>query len=224
MLEVFADVFHWMEQIPPFWAYVALLLIAYGENVIPPIPGDIIVVYAGYLVGVGKLDFIIVVLLSTIGGAAGFMTMYAIGHKIGDAVMDKNRLRWLPKEKIERARRWLEHWGFWVVALNRFLSGARSIISLTVGMARIDSARTAACATGSALVWTSLIAYGGFELGDNWPVIGAYLRTYGTLVTVIGVTLTVGFGLRYYLKWRRSSRYGRSGRTPDGTSARANDQ
>lgn len=221
MYELFADVFNWMEQIPPFWAYVALLVIAYGENVIPPIPGDMIIVYAGYLVGVGKLDFTLVVLLSTVGGAAGFMTMYAIGHRIGDAVMDTHRLRWLPKEQIERVRRWLEHWGYWVVSLNRFLSGARSIISLTVGMARIEPTKTTVCATASAVVWTGLIAYGGYKLGENWPLIGAYLRTYGTIVAIVGASATAIIGLRYYLRWRRSVR---SRNRLDGTSRRADDQ
>lgn len=206
MLEFFGDIFDWMEQIPPFWAYVAILTIAYGENVIPPVPGDMVVVYGGYLAGIGRLDFALVVLLSTIGGAAGFMTMYAIGHRVGDRVLEKHRLRWLPKARIERAQAWLEHWGYWVVGLNRFLSGARSIISLTVGMARLDTTKTTLCASASAFVWTALISYGGVQLGENWPLVGEYLRAYGTIV-LISVSVVLAFMLgRYYVQWRKTVR------------------
>ena len=217
MFELLGDIVRWMEQIPPIWAYVAILLVAYGENVLPPVPGDMIVVFGGYLVGVGKLSFPLVVALSTLGGALGFMTMYAIGHRIGEAVLDEHRVRWLPKKHIHRARVWLERWGYWLVAANRFLSGARSVISLTVGMARLDPARTAALATTSALVWTALIAYGGYELGENWPIIGEYLRAYGSAITLVGASLTAVFALRYYLKWRRAGRRinGEQGTSPD---------
>ena len=71
MEELLADIVTWMTAIPPLWAYVALFTIAYGENVVPPIPGDMVIVFAGYLVAVGRLDYWMVVMLSTVGGAAG---------------------------------------------------------------------------------------------------------------------------------------------------------
>ena len=222
MVDFFGDIFSWIEQIPPFWAYVTILLIAYGENLIPPVPGDMVVVYGGYLAGIGKLDFFLVVFLATVGGSLGFMTMYAIGHRIGDAVMEKHRLRWLPKNQIRLAHDWLARWGNWVVAANRFLSGARSIISLSVGMARIHPAKTAGFATLSAFVWTTLISYGGLQLGENWPVIGQYLRTYGAVVLVVALVALLAVAGRYYIRWRRAG--ARSLDEDLGTSPRRRDQ
>lgn len=197
MAGLFSNFADWMAALPVFWAYFAVLAIAYGENVIPPIPGDIAIVFAGYLVGIGRLNFAIVVLLATVGGGAGFMTMYAIGHRIGGAVLDPDRLRWLPKEQIVKARNWLERWGYWVVALNRFLSGARSVISLTVGLAHTPALPTAFFATLSALVWTVLITYGGYAVGENWQVIGDYLELYGRFV--LGVLIVL---LLIWLLWK----------------------
>ena len=71
MEQFFTDLIDWMTAVTPFWAYALILLIAYVENVVPPIPGDLIVVFGGYLVGLGKLTFWGVVLLATVGGVAG---------------------------------------------------------------------------------------------------------------------------------------------------------
>ena len=206
MMEHLSDFLSWMESLPPLLAYAAILIIAFGENVAPPIPGDMAVVFGGYLVGVGQLNFFVVVILATIGGAVGFMTMYAIGYRIGDAVMDPERLRWIPKEQIRKAKLWLERYGFGLVAANRFLSGLRSVISLTVGMAHTDPWKTAFYATLSAVVWTSLITYGGYAVGENWPVIAGYLRDYGRVVLGIIIVVALVQIVRWYLKRKGSVR------------------
>lgn len=203
MEELFRDLIEWMTAIRPFWAYVIILLIAYGENVLPPIPGDLVVVFGGYLAGIGRLSLAMVITLSAIGGAIGFMSMYAIGRHIGDAVFDPKRLRWLPKKRIGKARDWLHRWGYGVVAANRFLSGARSVIALTVGMAKMNAWQTAAFAMLSATVWCALISYAGFAVGENWEVVGEYLRSYGNVVVGLLLLVILVQVLRHYLKRRR---------------------
>ena len=204
MTEYVNDLLSWIEALPVLWAYAAILLIAYGENVAPPIPGDMVVVFGGYLVGVGKLNFAVVVLLSTIGGALGFMTMYAVGRKVGESVIESDRVPWLPREQVDSAMRWLDKWGYGLVAANRFLSGLRSVISLAVGMAHTAALPTAFFATLSALVWTVLITYAGFAVGENWSRITVFLRDYGRVV--LGIVILVAlFQLgRWYLKRRGS--------------------
>ena len=83
MGEIFADIFGWIASLPEVWAYLVIFVIAYGENVVPPIPGDMVVVFGGYLAGLGLLNFFAVWGLSTLGGALGFMSMYAIGRADG---------------------------------------------------------------------------------------------------------------------------------------------
>lgn len=211
MAELFSDFFQWMDSLPPLWAYVALLVIAYGENVLPPVPGDMAIVFGGYLVGIGRLDFALVLLLATLGGTLGFMTMYAIGYRIGDAVMDPGRLRWLPKDQIGRAQHWLGRWGYGVIAANRFLSGLRSVISLTVGMAKMPAGKTAFWATLSALVWTGLITYAGYAAGQNWEAVSGYLRIYGKVMIGLMTGLLLLFVLHKIWKRRQQGESGSRG-------------
>lgn len=205
MENLFADLIAWMADVPPLWAYGIILIIAYGENVVPPIPGDLIVVFGGYMVGLGRLDFVVVVLLATLGGTAGFMTMYAVGSRLGKAVIDQDRYRWLPREYVSKAQAWLERWGYGVVAANRFLSGARSVISLTVGMAHMPPWRTAAFATLSAALWTLLITFAGYKVGENWEVVSDYLGRYGQVVLALIVLVVIVQLVRGYRARKRSA-------------------
>jgi membrane protein DedA with SNARE-associated domain len=191
MENLFADLIEWMTGVTPLWAYLMIFVIAYGENVVPPIPGDLIVVFGGYLVGLGKLNFFLVVLMASVGGTVGFMTMYAVGAHVGRAILNPDRFRWLPKQYIFKAQEWLRQWGYGVVAANRFLSGARSVISLTVGMSHMSAWRTTAYATLSSVLWTALITYAGYIVGDNWEVVSVYLRRYGEVILALIIIFIV---------------------------------
>ena len=203
MLDWFSDFFAWMEALPPLWAYVTLFVIAYGENVAPPIPGDMVVVFGGYMAGVGQLHLGVVVLVSTVAGALGFMTMYALGYRVGRAVLESERMRWLPQDGVDKAQRWIHRYGYGVVAANRFLSGARSVISLTAGIMQLEARRTALWCTVSALAWTGLIGYAGYAVGDNWEIVVAWLRAYGRgILAVLG-----GIAMILLLRWLWRRRY-----------------
>jgi membrane protein DedA with SNARE-associated domain len=202
MIDWFSQFFTWMQGLSPLWAYVTLLVIAYGENVAPPIPGDMVVVFGGYLAGLGQLHLGLVIVLSTIGGALGFMTMFELGRRLGASVFSTER-RWIPQEGVEKARRWIQRYGYGVIAANRFLSGARSVISLTAGVARMDPWRTFGWCTVSAFVWTALISYAGYEVGENWEIVVAYLRAYGRVILTILVLAGVIFLAHW--AWQRSA-------------------
>ena len=194
MGEVLADLVDWMSGLPVLWAYVLILAVAYFENVIPPIPGDMIVVFGGYMVGIGQLNIVVVILLATVGGTLGFMTMFAVGNRIGHMVFSPKRTRWLSEARIIQVRGLLDQWGFGLVAANRFLSGMRSVISLTVGIVHMNVLRTVFYSTISALVWTSILAIVGFFVGENWEVVREHLRNYGWFITAVIVAF-IGFQL-----------------------------
>lgn len=205
MADVLGDVVQWMEGLEPLWIYFTIFTISFLENVVPPIPGDMVIVFGGYLVGMGVIGFLPVVVLATVGGAVGFMTMYAIGWRFGAAVFDPDRLRWVPKQQAIRARDWLLRYGYLVVGANRFLSGLRSVISLAVGSARMEVVQTAAWATFSSGLWCLLIVYLGYFVGDRWELIGDYLEAYGRVVVTIAVVgLGVYLAQRSWREWRQT--------------------
>ncbi len=200
-----------IESLSPFLLYVFFFAIAYGENVVPPVPGDLAIVYGGYLAGIGLLNVWVLILLATVGGTLGFVTMYAVGRRFGPAVRDPARMRWVPKRRIRQAAVWMRRWGLGVVAANRFLSGTRSVIALTAGMAHLPAGRTVFLAGLSALVWTATICIAGFLVGDNWAQVVRVINIYGNIILGVLFILFVLLAAGY---WRR--RRTKSMKTPSG--------
>ncbi len=88
------------------WLYIAIFFIAYIENVFPPSPSDVIVLFAGSLVGMGQLDFLPTVTAAILGSTSGFMSMYAIGHWFGDRIVETGKLKFIPVNEVQKVERW----------------------------------------------------------------------------------------------------------------------
>ncbi len=201
MAEWLSDILDWIAVLSPVWIYGVVFLVSWLENVVPPVPGDLLVVFAGYLAGLGKAEPMMLVAVATVGGTAGFMSMFAVGRRLGNAVLAPDRFRWLPKERIGRARNHVSRWGYTLVAANRFLSGLRSVISLSVGMSEKRAGPTVLFSFASSLVWCVLLVYGGVYLGTNWEKVSGWLQAWGWAMTG---TLVVVVLLRYL--WVRRQR------------------
>ena len=170
-------------EIPVIWTYSFLLFISWFENIFPPIPGDVLVVFAASLVAVGPMNLFTVILLSVIGGTVGFMCMYYIGRYSGPKILESQIMRWLPQESISKVTKWIDSRGYAVVAANRFLAGARTVIAFTVGMNRMSVLTVGYLALLSSTVWVTLISVIGYLVGEEWERIIAYLSRYGLLVS-----------------------------------------
>lgn len=120
-----------------------------------------------------------------LGGAIGFMCMYYVGRYGGPVVLKSRAMRWIPDETVSRVQDWIDSWGYWVVTANRFLSGARTVISFTVGMSRMPALPVAVFASLSAAVWVSLIATLGYMVGDEWERVTEYLSRYGRFMSAL---------------------------------------
>ena len=199
-LQSFAD---WFQTLPPVGIYATLFFVAYVENLVPPFPGDVNVVIGGYLVGLGLIGFVPAVLVVSVGSALGFMTMYAIGKALGDAVEDPARLRWIPKAPMQTAKRWLQRWGYGVVAVNRFLSGTRAVINLLAGASNLKPMLTAFLAFVSSLAWYTLLLYAGYSVGANWESILPILAVYGRVIVGVLMAIACVLVVRWWLRTRK---------------------
>jgi membrane protein DedA with SNARE-associated domain len=189
-------------QISPAMAYLILGVSAYTENVVPPIPGDTVVILGAYLVSTGQLDFWGVYVSTTIGSVAGFVTMYYIGRKFGRSfIYKKSRSRIFKEEDIRKTEIWFGKWGYWVIAANRFLSGTRSIISLFAGLFHLNVLLVVALSIVSAAIWNGLLIFAGMLVGKNWEIISDIISQYNKILIVLTV-FVIGYIIyrKYYKK------------------------
>jgi membrane protein DedA with SNARE-associated domain len=195
----------YLAALNPLWVYCVAGAIAYMENVFPPLPSDVILVAAGSLAGLGKVDFILLLILSTAGSTAGFLTMYKIGDWFGVRILEAGKFKFIPLEKVHQVETWFKAYGYWIVIANRFMAGTRAVVSFFAGMSELSLLRTTILSFLSSLLWNFLLLFAGREMGMNWREIVFYLETYGKIVTIILIVVIVIFVGRYYYKNRKIS-------------------
>lgn len=177
-----ADIVELIKTLPVLSVYTVFFLIAYLENIIPPIPGDVLIVFGGYLAADGLIDFTTVLLLTTVASVFGFMSMYYVGHRWGSEINRKQHRFWLFRyldyKYMTRAQKWMNRWGQGVIMANRFLAGTRSIISLISGISHTNIKYTIASSFLSSILWNSILLGSGWFIKENWELIGSYLSYY----------------------------------------------
>ncbi len=174
------------------YAGLALLLIA--ENLFPPIPSEIVLPLAGFLVGRGDLILWLAVLAATFGSVAGALILYALGRFGGrKLVLRYGRFLRVDSEGLDRADEWFRRYGDWVVLFARVVPVARSIVSIPAGTMEMPLPRFIALTTIGSGVWNTLLIGAGAVLGANWQRVEAWIGSYSNAVLIAVAVAAVVF-------------------------------
>lgn len=199
--EITYQLVEWVSVSPLWLVYGVFFLIAYAENVIPPIPGDVLVAFAGYLAAEGLVRVDLMLVGTSLASMAGFMTLYQLGARLGDGITAQRHAHWvfrfIPFEHTERARRWMQRSGPPLILANRFLAGTRTVISLISGISHVPARLAIPFSTISAFLWNAILLAGGWMVRENWEQVGAYINTYGAGVLVALIAYAVWQFIRH---------------------------
>jgi len=182
--------------------YVLVFLVAYIENIFPPAPSDLLIVFAGSLAGVGHGGLIGSLVAATLGSTAGFLTMYKVGQWFGRKILDEGKIAFLPRKAILKIEGWFVRYGYWVIIGNRFLAGTRAVVSFFAGLSDLDLRKTLVLSFFSSLIWNSVLISSGYALGSNWRQIGQYLSVYWQAVTAILILIVLAATVYFFVKQR----------------------
>lgn len=166
--------------------YVGLALLLIAENLFPPIPSEIVLPLAGFLVGRGDLVFWAALLASTFGSVAGALILYALGRYGGrKLVLRYGRFLRVDEESLDRADAWFRRYGDWVVLFARIVPFARSIVSIPAGTMNMPVIRFVVLTALGSFVWNSLLIGAGVILGANWQRVEAWVGSYSNTVLIV---------------------------------------
>jgi membrane protein DedA with SNARE-associated domain len=176
----------WIFQVITTLGYLGLALLLVAENLFPPIPSEVVLPLAGFVVGRGELGFLQALLASTTGSVAGALVLYALGRYGGRGLVLRYG-SWLhvSAKELERAEGWFRRYGDWVVLGARVVPLARSIVSIPAGTMKMPLLRfTVLTAVGSG-VWNALLIGAGVALGANWERISGWIGSYSDVVLIL---------------------------------------
>ncbi len=162
---------------------------------IPPIPSEVILPFAGFLVAEGVYSFGAAVVVSLLGGLVGAFIAYAIGRWWRSRLvgLGVGRLR-LRETDLARVDGWFARHGEVTVTLARFVPFFRSYISYPAGTARMSPTRFGLYTLLGTLPWNVGLIYAGVVLGSHWAVIVSYLDLFDYLfagLIVLGVVYLI---------------------------------
>lgn len=157
------------------WGYVALFITMVLENMNVPIPSEIVLGFAGFLVSQHIFAFWPAVIVGTIAGLVGSLLSYWIGYTGGRTVLMKyGKHMKLSTKKLIAADSWFQRYGGIAVFTGRLLPGIRTFISLPAGVAQYPLPHFIAFTVIGTVPWTMLLVYVGSLLGENWQTILDY--------------------------------------------------
>jgi len=191
------------------FGYPGIVFVMVAENVFPPIPSEAVLPFAGFLVSDGAFTLIGVTVAGMIGSVLGALALYAFGY-YGDEVLVRRFLRrwgkWflLSEEDLDKSVTWFKHYGKPAVFTARMIPLIRSLISIPAGLSKMPLPTFIFFTSVGTAIWSFILTYAGFILGENWERVGKYLEKYEKLV-VVAVLLSSILYLYKRIASKRSS-------------------
>jgi membrane protein DedA with SNARE-associated domain len=206
--EILGSLGAWIQNIIVTLGYPGIFLIMLVENLFPPIPSELVMPFAGFAAGQGRMDFWAAVAAGTLGSVVGAIILYYVGQLAGEPLLRVflrryGRIWMLSEADLDRSLAFFNRYGYWVVFTARVIPVLRSLISIPAGMGRMPLLPFLALTIVGSAVWTLLLTYAGLVLGENWELVLDWIKQYQRLVIVVLVLAVVVFGWRWFVVRRR---------------------
>jgi membrane protein DedA with SNARE-associated domain len=198
--------------------YVGVALWVAIESVIIPIPSELVLPFAGFLVGTGEAvepltgspwSYWLVVLAGTIGATVGALVAYAIGVWGGRPIIERwGRYIGISSGDLDHAEAFFARYGEAASFFGRMVPVIRSLVSFAAGVARMPLGRFIVFTFLGSLPFTALLVFAGVQLGANWESIGDVIRRFEYAILALLAIVVIAWIWLRIIKPRRSARAG----------------
>ena len=187
----------WLISLVASWGYIAIFVTMAGESAGLPISSEIVVPLGGALASLGKLNFIVVVMVSSVANLGGSLIAFYLTRRYGERVVLSRAGRWagLSRGHLRLANRFFDRFGLWAVFVGRLLPIVRTYISFPAGLSKIGYLRFTLATLAGAIPWNFALAYAGLKLGQHYQTVAA---TLGPLAIPIAIGVVIVLGVAWW--------------------------
>ena len=177
-------------------SYVGIFLLMTLESMVAPIPSELVMPFAGFLIFTGQFDPVSVMVASSLGSIVGSLLSYAMGMLGKPVVLRYGRYLLLNPHHLEWTENFFYRHGGKTIFIARFIPVVRHLISIPAGLARMPLIPFILYTAVGATLWNGFLTYLGFRLKQNWPLIQKYthILDYFVVAGLIGAVV--------YLVWK----------------------
>jgi membrane protein DedA with SNARE-associated domain len=189
----------WIIMVISTLGYGGIVLLMGIESACIPLPSEVIMPFAGYLVHTGQLTLWGVALAGAVGCVIGSIPAYYLGAYGGRVMIEKyGRYVLISQQDLHFADKAFEKYGEIIIFIGRLLPVVRTFIAFPAGIARMNMARFVIYTFSGSLIWCFLLAFAGMKLGEHWETLGVYFHEFHYVIAVVGLVFAVWYVRRHF--------------------------
>jgi membrane protein DedA with SNARE-associated domain len=177
-------------------SYIGIFILMALESMIAPIPSEMVMPFAGFLIFTGHFDPVWVMVASTSGSIVGSLLSYGMGVLGEPVVLRYGRYLFLNPHHLEWTKNFFARYGNITIFISRFIPVVRHLISIPAGLARMSLAPFILYTAVGAFLWNGFLTYCGIRLKEHWRIIQQYTHILDYLVAAVLLA-----GLAYFV-WK----------------------
>jgi membrane protein DedA with SNARE-associated domain len=171
--------------------YAGVFALMAAESMIIPIPAELVMPFAGFLVAQAKFKMIFVFAASSLGSITGSMISYWMGRKGGNRlVIHFGKYLLLDLADLRKTEAYFKRKGESTIFIGRLIPVVRHLISIPAGIGKMDLKKFTFYTLAGATLWNMFLAWLGYVLGQNWNRIRHYTEPVSYIVVAL---LAAGF-------------------------------
>ena len=195
MLEkIIAAVATWIIGVISSMGYGGIVLLMAIESACIPLPSEIIMPFAGFLVSKGEMTLFGIAMAGAIGCVLGSIPAYYAGMLGGRPLAEKyGKYVLISKKDLDMADRWFAQRGEIIIFIARLLPGVRTFIAFPAGMARMNMSRFIIYTFVGSFIWCWALGYIGMKAGENWESLSVYFHQSHYVIIAAGLAFLVWY-------------------------------
>ena len=213
------------------WGYLGVFLLIAIENIFPPIPSEVILLFGGALTAAalgGKLSIFWMIVAATLASLAGAVLLYYIGkilkvERLKRIVSGRiGKVLRLKPADIDKADKWFDEKGNITVFFCRCVPLLRSLISIPAGMSEMKMGKFVLYTVVGSAIWNTILVTIGHNLGNNWESILGFFDNFSHLVVAICAVIAVVVLVWWFGFYRRKKDAGKAKKQTKATASKDN--
>ena len=206
MGSVVGDVAHWIQEVIHSFGYVGLVVLVALSNLFLPVYTEVVLPFAGFLVGRERFSFPLVLLASTTGSSSASLLLYYVGFRVGEVRLRRlvkkiERFRIVTVSDLDRAGKFFERHGGIAVLIGQITPNVGAMISIPAGMKRMPVfGRFLGFTVLGGALWNGAFITLGWALGARWEMVARYIPVVEWIVLLLLLAGVV------FLVWRWRTR------------------
>ena len=194
----------WIIQVMDLMGYTGLIFMMALESMIAPVPSEIVMPFAGYLVAQDRFSLVGAIVASSLGTIIGSLAGYYMGRLGGyPLILRFGRYLLLDKEHLDFTMKWFERRGEITILASRFIPVVRHLISIPAGIGSMNLGKFSLFTLIGGTIWNTILLVCGIWLEERWKLIHEYSHEIDYVVLAVMIVVGAWWVTRQ-LKRRRA--------------------